>query len=130
MRISGGCHCGQVRFGGEAEILWAGHCHCRDCQLTSGAPFVTWVTIPAGAIQIDGEPTLYRSSERGRRRFCPRCGALLFWEGRPDRIDIAVACLDEPDSIRPGHNSFVRSRLAFMKGFDSDLPSHLADAPD
>jgi len=131
MRLSGGCHCGQVRFGGEAEILWAGHCHCRDCQLTSGAPFITWVTVDAKSIRIDGAPTPYPSSEHARRDFCPRCGALLFWRGErePDRMDIAVACLDEPDAIKPAFNVFVRSRLAFMKGFDADLPAHAGEAP-
>lgn len=132
MRLSGGCHCGAIRFGGEAEILWAGHCHCRDCQLTSGAPLVSWATVHKAAIAIDGKPADYRSSAKGLRQFCPRCGAQLFWFGtrQPDRMDIALACLDEPDTVSPTVNIFIRSRLRLMRGFDGALPSHAADPPD
>jgi hypothetical protein len=134
MKLAGGCHCGSVRFTCDGEISWAGHCHCRDCQLTSGAPLVTWITMPRAAIEITGTRRIYRSSSHGLRSFCPHCGALLFFEsdepGRlPTSIDIAVACLDEPDRIKPEVNIFVPSRPKFMKGFDAELPSYDRNSP-
>lgn len=125
MKLSGGCHCGAVRFTCDGELSWAGHCHCRDCQLISGAPLVTWITVDRSAVSIEGRVRVYRSSERGVRSFCPHCSAQMFYEGteEPGKIDIVVACLDTPDLITPERNIFVRSRLGFMKGFDAELPS-------
>lgn len=125
MKLSGGCHCGAVRFTCDGELGWAGHCHCRDCQLTSGAPLVTWITMDRSALAIEGRVRIYRSSDHGVRSFCPHCGAQLFYEGteEPGKIDIVVACLDSPDLITPERNIYIRSRLGFMKGFDADLPS-------
>jgi hypothetical protein len=134
MKLTGGCHCGSVRFTCDGEIGWAGHCHCRDCQLTSGAPLVTWISVQRPTVEITGTRRVYRSSSKGLRSFCPHCGALLFFESdRPDHrqatIDIAVACLDEPDRIVPEVNIFVPSRPRFMKGFDKDLPSYDGNSP-
>ena len=32
MTITGGCRCGSVRYRIEAELPFARHCWCRDCQ--------------------------------------------------------------------------------------------------
>jgi hypothetical protein len=31
-KMSGGCLCGQVRYTADAEPMFAGICHCKDCQ--------------------------------------------------------------------------------------------------
>jgi hypothetical protein len=90
--------------------------------------------MPRAAIEITGTRRLYRSSSHGLRSFCPHCGALLFFESDepghlPTSIDIAVACLDEPDRIKPEVNIFVPSRPKFMKGFDAELPSYDRNSP-
>ena len=131
MKLAGGCHCGNVRFSCDGEVTWAGHCHCRTCQLTSGAPFVTWITMAKTAVTIDGKCRVYRSSDHAVRSFCPHCGCLLFYESdyHKERMDIVVACLDEPDLISPTFNIFVSTRPRFMKGFDAELPSYEESAP-
>ena len=35
---TGGCLCGTVRYALKSEPFDCGWCHCRSCQLTSGAP--------------------------------------------------------------------------------------------
>ena len=46
MKIDGGCLCGAVRYSGEAEPLFAGVCHCRDCQKFTGSAFGAMVGAP------------------------------------------------------------------------------------
>ena len=38
MGMTGGCMCGAVRFELKSEPFDCGWCHCRTCQLSSGAP--------------------------------------------------------------------------------------------
>ena len=32
MVIEGGCYCGALRYRAEGEPVFAGQCHCRECQ--------------------------------------------------------------------------------------------------
>ncbi|MGE0652784.1 MAG: GFA family protein [Alphaproteobacteria bacterium] len=132
MRLAGGCHCGGVRFAYEGDPLWVGHCHCRDCQLTTGAPMTSWFIAPAAEVEIVGERRTYRSSDHATREFCPTCGCLLFFrtDKRPTHLDIVAACLDDPSAVAPSANIYVRSRIGFMDGFDPHLPSFEGNLPD
>ena len=40
MTITGGCHCGAVRYEAEGEALTHALCHCVDCRRHAGAPMV------------------------------------------------------------------------------------------
>ena len=132
MKLAGGCHCRGVRFAYEGEPLWVGHCHCRDCQLTSGAPVTTWFIVPAAEVRVEGERRIYRSSARATREFCPTCGCLLFFrtDRRPMHLDIVAACLDDPALVTPRVNIYTRSRIGFMREFDHELPSHEGNQPE
>src|SRR5436309_8502790 len=45
--ITGGCFCGAIRYRVSASSRDVSHCHCGICRRTTGAPFVTWATVPA-----------------------------------------------------------------------------------
>jgi len=99
----GGCICGAIRYESTAEPLAMLHCHCRDCQRSSGGPFSSSVIVPREAFKIvQGEPHVYGTpSEAGgltRRAFCPACGAPI--SGNPDAnpniVGIRTASLDDP----------------------------------
>jgi hypothetical protein len=45
MAITGGCHCGAVRYEAEGEALTHALCHCKDCRRHAGAPMVGWTSI-------------------------------------------------------------------------------------
>src|SRR5882762_1408411 len=47
--FSGGCACGAIRYESTAEPLMMLHCHCRDCQQSSGGPFSSFVIVPTQA---------------------------------------------------------------------------------
>jgi hypothetical protein len=42
MVITGGCHCGAVRYEAVGEALTHALCHCSDCRRSAGAPMVAW----------------------------------------------------------------------------------------
>jgi Glutathione-dependent formaldehyde-activating enzyme len=50
--IEGGCLCGRVRYGADADPAFVGVCHCNDCQKFTGSAFATVVAVPAAALKI------------------------------------------------------------------------------
>jgi len=50
--FSGGCVCGAIRFESKAEPALMLHCHCRDCQQSSGGPFSSFVIVPTEAFKV------------------------------------------------------------------------------
>jgi hypothetical protein len=106
--FSGGCACGAIRYESTAEPMVMLHCHCRDCQRSSGGPFSSFVVVPAAAFcVVKGEPRFHASpSEAGghtHRGFCPECGSPVW--GKPDAapeiVAIRVASLDDPSGFAP-----------------------------
>ena len=130
--LTGGCHCGTVRYEVAAAPFEPVLCHCADCRRVSGAPALAWFTVPAGDFRyVGGAPRRYASSSRASREFCGACGAqITFAEaGLGHRqIDVTIASLDDPAAIRPKQHIFVRSRLDWMTGLDL-LPDRAGDIP-
>ena len=102
--MTGGCHCGAIRYAIAGEPLRAALCACNDCGRSSGAPAVAWALFERNAVIVRGEPAAYSSSRDVRRSFCGRCGTGLFYESEtilPGKINLRSATLDEPDKIPP-----------------------------
>ncbi len=126
--LEGGCHCGAVRYRVTAAALEAGYCHCRDCQLTSGAPLLAWASYPADAFAYTaGAPASYSSSARGTREFCATCSCqVLFRDAEePLLVHLNTASLDDPGQVPPSHHIYTRSRISWFETAD-DLPRHQA----
>lgn len=134
LKREGGCLCGAVRYRllGESAAEGAGYCHCRRCQLSTGAPVVAWVTYPKSSVEIlQGQPKTYKSSPKAVRQFCPDCGTQLFFgftEGPPD-IDISVASLDQPELMPPTYHIWTASRMPWL-AIDDNLPRFEDDGDD
>ena len=80
MALTGGCHCGAIRYRAEGTALHHALCHCRDSRRHAGAPMVGWTMYKAPDVTVTaGTPKVYWSSEHGRRHFCPDCGTGLFY---------------------------------------------------
>jgi len=47
MGLTGGCHCGAIRYRTEGKPLHHALCHCRDCRRHAGAPMVGWTMYKA-----------------------------------------------------------------------------------
>jgi hypothetical protein len=113
--FTGGCLCGAVRYECSAKPVMTGNCHCRDCQKSSGAPFVTAMAVPASALKISGDVKYYEikaaSGNAFSRGFCPECGARLFAKssGMPLLALITAASLDDPSQFRPAMDFYISS---------------------
>jgi hypothetical protein len=110
-----------MRFS-AARIAWCAHCHCTMCRKAHGAAFVTWAGIKRVDFKLlSGEAELrtYRSSQTAVRRFCGRCGTMLFFEGErwPDEVHVARAML-EGDVPPPAAHVFWDDRVPWVELHD------------
>jgi hypothetical protein len=106
--FSGGCACGAIRYESTAKPILMLHCHCRDCQRSSGGPFSSFVIVPAESFKISGGSLNFYSSpsEAGgktHRGFCPGCGSpiLAKSDSVPHIVGIKTASLDDPRWFTP-----------------------------
>ena len=116
--IEGGCFCKKIRYTVERGDYRIANCHCRMCQQTSGAPFVTWLVAPKEAFTyVSGKPRQLQSSSKGTREFCSDCGTPLtfFSTERPGYLDITGGSLDNPDDFVPTVAVHEESKLKWLK---------------
>ena len=132
--LEGGCACGAVRYRLNSAPFDAGWCHCRTCQLNSGAPAMVFATVPDGdLVWTKGAEMVksFASSSFGCRSFCGACGTpfLMRVDHQPETVDFSVATLDGPDSVKPGFHIFHSSKIGWFETTD-DLPRHEKFRPD
>lgn len=102
--LKGGCFCGDIRYEAGGTPFHLTNCHCSICHRTTGAPFVAWFSVPRSGFRfVQGTPTQFRSTLKGMRSFCPRCGTQLTFEhdDASDEIDVTTCSLDEPERLPP-----------------------------
>jgi hypothetical protein len=106
--FSGGCACSAIRYRSAAEPIVMLHCHCRDCQQSSGGPFSSFVVVPAEAFKLWQGALRYHASpsEMGgntHRGFCPDCGSPIVVkpDSAPHLVAIRTASLDDPSLFNP-----------------------------
>ena len=118
---TGGCMCGAIRYRFSQTASEPAMCHCESCRRSAGAPVVTWVTVPTAALLMeDGEPRVYRSSDKVERGFCPACGTTLTYRhlDYADYVDIATATLDDAQALPPTDQIWTVDRLPYMEDVD------------
>ena len=125
---AGGCLCGSVRYELKSDPSDTGWCHCRTCQLFSGAPAMPFASVPAGDWKWSkgsDKVRRFRSSSFGHREFCSVCGTPLRVQvdHQPETIDFPIVTLDGPDGVPPGFHIFFGSKVAWFDTVD-DLPRH------
>ena len=79
---TGSCLCGEVSYSfNESSVISAHHCHCKDCQKSTGSGKATIVMIPENALQMKGEIKIYTvtgtDGSHVTRGFCESCGSPL-----------------------------------------------------
>ena len=134
MGLTGGCMCGTVRYELKSEPFDCGWCHCRTCQLNSGAPAMVFATVPAGDLVWSRGGDRVRSvasSSFGHREFCTDCGTpfLMKVDHQPETVDFSVITLDRPEAVAPGFHIFWGSRVGWFDPKD-DLPRYDKFRPD
>jgi hypothetical protein len=111
--IEGGCLCGGVRYRLLSEPAKICDCHCLDCRRVSGAPFVTWGSVPSEDVEIlSGNVRKVRHASR-LRTFAICCGTPLFFQDdeSAESIDVTIASLDHPEEYPPDATIWTEDRL-------------------
>jgi hypothetical protein len=123
-KLSGGCACGNFRYEFNGELAMAVHCHCRDCQKSSGTGSAAVFATNRTSYTFTGEASSYKfTGDSGKiveRFFCPNCGSPLFSyaEVLPDLIFARIASLDEPSQIKPSMHIYCDSSQAWDRPND------------
>ena len=82
MTITGGCHCGAIRY--EVEGAAMSSTRCVTAPIAGATPAPRWSAgrcTGGSAVEVTkGTPKVYRVLPTdGRRHFCPDCGTGLFY---------------------------------------------------
>jgi hypothetical protein len=101
------CSCGQLRLTAEGDPIRISMCHCLACQRRTGSAFGMQARFPADRVRVDGRYSEYvRTSDDGEDRtfrFCPECGATVFYtlETAPDLIAVPIGAFADPTFPQP-----------------------------
>ena len=130
MAYAGGCLCGQVRWAATAEPANVRVCHCRLCQLATGAPFFARAIFARDAFSWTGETIDWPSSPRIMRKSCARCGTRMFAEPNdpPARIGVSIATCDDRHALQPEVHIWTVEKVQWLC-LDDGLPQHDSGAP-
>jgi hypothetical protein len=120
MLIEASCHCGDVGFDLETDLvyplMW---CYCGRCRKTNGSPVSVYIKGKKARLKIrrGGEHVRRYTIESSERHFCARCGSSLFiTDGRwPEDCWPNAAAVDTPLPAPPQIvHIFVASKAAWF----------------
>src|SRR5579859_2051039 len=120
-KLDGSCLCGNVTYTCDAEPIASVNCHCRDCQRSSGAAFMTVVVVPEASVEIQGESLSVFSvagEDHGKgnhRHFCSNCGSQLITkpDAYPGLVFIKAGTLKDSSLVRPAMDIWTESKQAW-----------------
>jgi hypothetical protein len=101
------CSCGQLTVAVSGEPHRVSICHCLACQRRTGSVFGVQARFTAEQVAIAGTASEYtRTGDEGSRtrfRFCPNCGATVYYtfEGCPGVVAVPVGAFAEPGFPSP-----------------------------
>jgi len=124
--MEGGCFCGAVRYAIQGAPLRTTNCHCQHCRRTSGAPFLTWITVDVDRFRVvKGDASRYTSRPGVTRQCCATCGTQLTYQhaDEPEVIDVTACSLDVLEGIAPEDNIWCDRMVPWLKLADG-LPRY------
>jgi hypothetical protein len=140
-KVTGGCACGEVRFGFYEPVAFRVACHCRACQYTSGGGPAYVVGVNKAQFRITRGhpaefPTLSEAGHLVTRVFCANCGTHVysFSEMSPDVCSVKVGALDEPRAFKPRQHLWTseaqpwHKTYAFTRRFRRNSPTRRSRA--
>ncbi|MFT5130393.1 MAG: hypothetical protein ACI8W8_004024 [Rhodothermales bacterium] len=112
MKATGQCVCGAVRVEVANLSPNVGACHCGTCRRWGGGPLMA---VDAGNdVNIEGEVSIYDSSEWAERGFCGTCGSHIFYRLKARQQHIMAAGLfgELPEFVFD-HQVFIDEKPGF-----------------
>lgn len=129
--IEGGCLCGKIRYAVASPAVQTTVCHCRDCQIASGAPLVAWTFFPSHAdlTWTRGTPKILAFADR-LRSFCGDCGTPLKFEDPaiPQWFEMNTCTFDDPSIHPPADECWWTDRLPWVDQLHK-IPNFVESAP-
>ncbi len=119
--LEGACLCGAVTYVCASVPVWSGHCHCRECQMLSGAPFVSAFSVEVRAFKVLGGVQQFRrraaSGGEVTTSHCAACGTRLFAQStaNPPLVSIFATTLRDPRIFRPVGNVYLSEAVAWVE---------------
>lgn len=126
-----GCFCGAVEVEVTGKPMFAGYCHCADCQAWSAAPINAFSLWKSDAVRITkGEAELgtFNKTEHSYRKFCKRCGGHVMTEHpRMRLIDVYANLLKGYQHQPTLHANYASKMVSVRDGLPkyADLPAEL-----
>lgn len=99
MSLTGGCHCGRVRFevdGAPEKLIF---CNCSICHKKA---YLHWI-VPRDRFRLlsgaEDLATYTFNTGAAKHHFCRTCGVAPYYIARsdPDAIDVNARCVDDLD---------------------------------
>ena len=117
MKISGGCHCGFIKFTANADPKTALICHCSDCQTLSSTAYRSIIQVKEDQFTLtNGDLKSYvKTAASGNQRpqdFCPQCGTQIYATSMspyPRVLNLRLGCVDQRDEIIPQRQIWMNS---------------------
>lgn len=116
MKVDGACHCGKIVYTAEVDPKKVVLCHCTDCQILSGGPYIATVAAESGTFKLlRGEPHIYiKTGDSGRKRahgICTNCGTRIFASSpeEPRAYSLRTGPLKQRAELKPSRQIWCDS---------------------
>ena len=118
----GRCQCGKISYAFNAnKVISAHHCHCKDCQRTTGSGKATILFIAKKYVEMNGELKFFESQGTSgnhvSRGFCANCGSgvLSYQKELSHIVFIKAGTLDDSSWVKVDSNFFTDSANKWSK---------------
>jgi hypothetical protein len=101
------CSCGQLHLTAQGDPMRISMCHCLACQRRTGSAFAMQARFQSSHVRVFSRFTEYtRTSDDGEKRtfrFCPDCGATVFYttEDAVDVVAVPIGAFADPSFPTP-----------------------------
>jgi predicted GNAT family acetyltransferase len=130
-RHKAACFCGAVEVEVTGKPVFAGYCHCKDCQAWSAAPINAFSLWKADSVRItkgENELATFARTEHSDRKFCKRCGGhVMTAHPRMRLIDVYANLLQGYTHAPTLHANYASKMVSVRDGLPKykDLPAEL-----
>ena len=116
--ITGGCHCGAVRYETTGELSFPMTCYCDGCRRISAGARLAGAGTADATLTVTGDVTTYTyDGEKApiRMHFCPKCGTGVYSHALafPGFAILRIGTLDDASLITEVKPIFTEQRCSW-----------------